>query len=303
MNFAPVALFVFNRPEHTERTINSLLANPEAKETDLIIYSDGWKNEDQKATVNQVRDLISNIKGFKSVKIYPATQNLGLAKSIITGVTEQLKTNNEIIVLEDDMVVSTSFLEYMNFNLTYYKDEPKVASIHGYCYPVDKPLPNLFFQRGADCWGWGTWARAWSFFEPDGKLLLSKLQELKLVDQFDHFGAASKIRMLNNQINGRVDSWAIRWDASVFLKDMLTLYPGKSLVKNIGADGGGTHTKNTNLFDVGELWTNPELQKIPVKENHEAREIFTRFYLHGKRLNPLTRIIFYLKSKNILPRR
>ncbi len=300
---APVVLFVFKRPEHTKSTIKSLAANPEAKDTDLFIFSDGGRNEDEKREVNEVREIISRLEGFRSVHHFYSDKNKGLARSIIDGVTALFQEHNEIIVLEDDMEVAPSFLSYMNFNLELYKDDPKVASVHAYCYPLKEKLPDFFFMRGADCWGWATWKRAWNLFEESGEKLLQELTEKKLLDEFDYYGAASKVRMLKNQIDGKVDSWAIRWDASIFLNEMLTLYPGKSLLKNIGADGGGTHTKSTKIFNVDDFDSLPKLVKIPVEENTLSKKAFSNFYLRSKRLNPLVRIIFFLKSKNMIPRR
>ena len=300
---APVVLFVFKRPEHTKSTIKSLLANPEAKDTDLFIFSDGWRNEKEMKEVEEVRKIISHLEGFRSVHLFFSDKNKGLARSIIDGVTSLLQEYNEIIVLEDDMEVAPTFLKYMNFNLDLYKDNPKVASIHAYCYPIKGKLPDFFFMRGADCWGWATWKRAWTFFDESGENLLQELKEKKLIDEFDYYGAASKVRMLKNQIDGKVDSWAIRWDASIFLKNMLTLYPGKSLLKNIGADGGGTHTKSTKIFNVNDFASLPQLGKIPVEVNPLAQQAFSDFYLRNKRLNPLVRLIFFLKSKNMIPRR
>ncbi|MBK7869107.1 MAG: glycosyltransferase family 2 protein [Ignavibacteriales bacterium] len=300
---APVVLFVFKRPEHTNSTIKSLAANPEAKDTDLFIFSDGGRNEDEMKDVEEVREIISRVEGFRSVHSVLSDKNKGLARSIIDGVTTLLQDHNEIIVLEDDMEVAPSFLSYMNFNLDAYKDNQQVASVHAYCYPFKEKLPPFFFLRGADCWGWATWKRAWNLFEESGEKLLQELTTKNLKDEFDYYGAASKVRMLKNQIDGKVDSWAIRWDASIFLNNMLTLYPGKSLLKNIGADGGGTHTKSTKIFNVDDFESLPELVKIPVEENSLAQKAFSNFYLRSKRLNPFVRIIFFLKSKNMIPRR
>lgn len=300
---APVLLFVFKRPEHTKSTLKSLAANPEAKDTDLFIFSDGGRNEDEMKEVEEVRKIISRVNGFRSINPVFSDKNKGLARSIIDGVTTLLKDHNQIIVLEDDMEVAPTFLRYMNYNLDLYKDDPKVASVHAYCYPLKEKLPDFFFIRGADCWGWATWKRAWNLFEENGEKLLHELTTRKLIDEFDYFGSASKIRMLKNQINGKVDSWAIRWDASIFLNNMFTLYPGKSLLRNIGADGGGTHTKNTRIFNVNDFEPLPELVKIPVEANRSAQKAFSNFYLRNKRLNPFVRIIFFLKSKNMIPRR
>jgi hypothetical protein len=129
----------------------------------------------------------------------------------------------------------------MNSGLDRYEHDERVISIHGYVYPVSTVLPEAFFMRGADCWGWATWKRGWDLFEPDGSRLLREHQARGLEREFDMNGARAYVRMLEDQIAGRCDSWAIRWDAAAFLRDKLTLYPGVSLVRNIGLDNSGTH--------------------------------------------------------------
>lgn len=160
-NLAPIALFVYNRPMHTRQTVEALLANELAAESDLIIFADGAKSGKDADAVQEVREYIHSISGFKSIKINEQDTNQGLANSVIAGVTEVVNESGRIIVLEDDMVTSPYFLNYMNDSLEMYKDEDKVISIHGYMYPVKEKLPETFFLQGADCWGWATWKRGY----------------------------------------------------------------------------------------------------------------------------------------------
>ncbi len=272
MKTAPIILFVYNRPLHTQQTINALLKNTLSAESTLIVYSDGPKlhaNDD----VKKVRDYLKSIKGFKETKIIERSENWGLAKNIIEGVTETLQEYDRTIVLEDDLVTSPYFLTYMNQALELYQDESKVASIHGYIYPTTEHLSDTFFLLGADCSGWGTWRRAWNFFEPDGKKLLKKLRDQNLCHKFDYNGSYPFTKMLKDFTNGRNNSWAVRWYASAFLENMLTLYPGKSLIQNIGMDGSGTHCGETDILDT-EISTNPVLmEKLDIKENPRERVI------------------------------
>jgi hypothetical protein len=218
-----------------------LKANPLAAQSDLFVFSDGPKNADAAAGVAQVRELLKGLTGFRSVTVAERERNFGLAASIISGVTDIVSRHGAVIVLEDDLVTSPHFLRYMNDALELYRDREEVASIHGYIYPVEGALPETFFLRGADCWGWATWKRAWELFEPDGAKLLARLRDGKLTKAFDRDGSYEYTRMLEDQISGRNDSWAVRWYASAFLADRLTLYPGRSLVQNIGMDALGTH--------------------------------------------------------------
>jgi hypothetical protein len=258
MNQAPIALFTYRRLEHTHRTIAALQTNHLADRSDLIIFSDGSKNETDIEDVTKVRDFLKTIEGFRSVSIIHREQNIGLANSIIGGVTEVLRQYERIIVVEDDLVTSPHFLTYMNDGLETYANTQRVVSIHGYLLPVEKQLPETFFRRGADCWGWGTWRRGWDCFNPNGQYLLDELKKRRLTHKFDLDGAYPFTEMLEGQIAGKSNSWAIRWHASAFLADKLTLYPGRSLVSNIGHDNSGTHCGTDSRFDVN-------LSQSPIK--------------------------------------
>ena len=279
MNFAPVALFVYNRPQHTRQTVEALLANAESAQTPLYIFSDAPKNAAGNKEVAEVRSMLRNITGFKSVSIIERENNFGLANSIIAGVSHICAEHGRVIVLEDDLVTSPYFLKFMNEGLEKYQDEHQVISIHGYIYPVEQALPETFFLKGADCWGWATWKRGWDLFDPDGKKLLAELKRRKLTRQFDFDGSYPYIKMLKNQIVGKNNSWAIRWYASAFLAGKLTLYPGRSLVHNTGIDGSGTHCSDTMDFS-GELAHSPiTIEDIKVEESLIARQQFVKFHL------------------------
>ena len=223
MNLAPIVLFVYNRPWHTKQTVKALQNNDLANKSKLYIFSDAAKNDAEVENVEKVREYIKTIDGFKHITIVEREKNCGLANSIISGVTEIVNSYGKIIVLEDDLVTSKYFLSFMNGALEFYKDESKVISIHGYIYPIKSDLPETFFIKGADCWGWATWKRGWDIFEADGKKLLDELKDKNLEKKFDINGSYAYTRMLSGQVARRNNSWAIRWYASAFLKDKLTL--------------------------------------------------------------------------------
>lgn len=266
MALAPIALFVYNRPKHTEYTVNFLKNNILANESDLFIFSDAPKKPSQSEFVNSVRKYIHGITGFKTVKIIENDINKGLSNSIIDGVTRLCKEFGQVIVLEDDLVTSPHFLSYMNEALDIYRHNDTVISIHGYMYPIKAKLPETFFLKGADCWGWATWDRGWNLFEPDGNKLLHELKQKNMVNQFNYNGAFNNMKIFKKR-----DSWCIRWHASAFLKYKLTLYPGVSLVNNIGVDGTGEHCGSTNYYDC-EVSMHPlKIKEIAVTENEEVR--------------------------------
>jgi len=273
---APIALFTYNRPWHTQQTVEALLNNAETKDSDLIVFSDGEKDSLSSPKVDDVRQYLKTIEGFKSVRIVEREENIGLAQSIIFGVTEVVNEYGRIIVLEDDLLTSPYFLKYMNDGLKLYQDDERVISLHGYSYPIEN-LPETFFLKGADCWGWATWKQEWSLFEPDGKKLLAQLKQRNLMDRFDFFGAFDYSGMLKGQIEGKNDSWAIRWYASALLHSKFTLYPGQPLVHNTGNDGSGRHCSAIDTFDT-VLALDPVLVgEIAIEEHQGALAQFGHF--------------------------
>jgi hypothetical protein len=295
IKLAPIILFVYNRPDHTRQTIESLSANIYADESDLIIYSDAPKNQQAELGVQAVRSYIKTIQRFKSITIIERDKNWGLANSIIDGVTNIINQYGKVIVLEDDMITSPYFLTYMNDGLTVYEKDDRVASIHGYIYPTKNRLPDYFFIRGADCWGWATWKRGWDVFNPNGQLLLNEIKKRKFEKLFNFNNSYDYIGMLQDQIEGKVSSWAIRWYASAFLADKYTLYPGTSFVKNIGFDGSGTHCGDTDIYDTFFSYVYKPLSLIDVSDSAIARKIITHyFYTTGKR-NILRRLVRFIK--------
>lgn len=293
MQIAPIVLFAYNRPWHLAQTVEALRRNELAGLSDLVIYSDGPKNPEDRLKVEEVRKYLRTIEGFKSTKIIEREKNYGLATSIITGVNETIDHYGRIIVLEDDLVTSPYFLRYVNEGLNYYEEEDRVISIVGYIYPVED-LPQTFFLRGTDCLGWATWKRGWDLFEADGQKLLSELKQRQLTRQFDFNGAYPYTKMLGHQIQGKISSWAIRWHASGFVKGLLTLFPGRSLVSHIGGDGSGTNCQVTDHLDV-QLSDSPvPIKDIPVIEHELARKKIQRYML-SLRLPFIIRLKLFVK--------
>lgn len=279
MSYAPILLFVYTRPDHARMTIESLLQNSLAKESELYIYSDAAKNEETQPAVDEVRRLIHTVSGFARITIIEREENWGLAKSIIDGVTTRVKEYGRVIVLEDDLVVAPHFLKFMNDALEVYKDEPKVGHIQACEFFEDSTLPDTFLIKWTGSWGWATWERAWNLFNPDGKALLKELEERKLTRTFDFNNKYGFTRMLRRQIEGKNNSWAIRWNTSLFLKDVLSLNVGKSLVKNVGFDGSGTNCGGGGLY-ASSLYQEelPVIKIEPIEENRKARKSVENYY-------------------------
>ncbi|MCX6762593.1 MAG: glycosyltransferase [Candidatus Moranbacteria bacterium] len=245
---APIVLFVYNRPWHTRKTLESLEKNDLAKESELFIFSDGPKEgatREQLEKISETRKVIKEKKWCGKVNILEREKNMGLANSVIGGVTEIIGKFGKIIVLEDDFLLSKNFLKYMNNALERFEKEEKIMQISGYTFPADIPEKvDAFFLPFTTSWGWGTWKRVWDIFDEsaEGAKILDENKELRY--KFDLEGSYPYYKMLKAQQNKKVDSWAIRFYLSVFLKNGLTLYPRKTLVNNIGFDGSGVHCRS-----------------------------------------------------------
>ncbi len=276
---APILLFVYNRPAHTRKVIHSLQDNALAGESELFIFSDGPKDETSCPAVEEVRRFIHTVKGFKKVTVIEQATNRGLADSIIEGVTSVVNEYGRVIVLEDDLIVAPGFLRFMNDALEIYRDVNRIGHIQACEFTGDPTLPDTFLIKWTGSWGWATWKRAWKHFNPDGKELLAELERRRLTRTFDFNGKYGYTRMLRHQTEGKNNSWAIRWNASLFLRDMLSLNAGKSLVVNEGFDGSGTNCGGGNLYHSTLYRKRLTVHPItPVIENREARAAYVRYY-------------------------
>lgn len=276
---APILLFAYNRPRHLQRTVEALAQNPLAQDSELFVFADGARTEDDREDVDLVRSYIHTIEGFKTVHRVERDRNYGLAANIIDGVTRVVNEYGRVIVLEDDLVTAPGFLQFMNDALDTYADEPRVGHIQAYDFTQNPRLPETFLIKFTGSWGWATWQRAWQHFNPDGQYLLDELRRRHLTHRFDFNGKYGFTRMLRRQVEGKNNSWAIRWNASLFLQDILSLNVGRSLVQNEGFDGSGTHCGADHLYQAKLYPDRLRVEKIsPITENLEARKIFERYY-------------------------
>lgn len=282
MQLAPIALFVYNRPEHTKKTLGALSQCELASESDLYIFADGPKENASTEIIdkiNKVHEIIDGVKWSKNIYIEKKPTNLGLAKSIVAGVTTLCNKFGRVIVLEDDLLVSKNFLTYMNNSLEKYKDCSNVYQISGFMFPVSfKCKDDAFFLNLTTTWGWGTWNRAWKLFDWNPKDIQEKIQNKAILKRFDLNGVYPYSKMLIDRINGKNDSWGILWWWAVFNANGLVLHPAQTLVANIGFDGTGTHCgKQQRIFknmltDIADL-------KLPlvIKENNKYFRIIRKY--------------------------
>lgn len=281
MNLAPVVLFTYNRADHLARTLDALKANLLASESDLYVFSDAASCEAHAGGVQEVRRLLRTVTGFRSVHVTEHAVNRGLAANVIAGVTDLVNRYGKVIVLEDDLITSPYFLTFMNEALEKYKDEERVMNVQGHVLHTRRELPETFFIRFINSWGWGTWKRAWDQFEPDGARLLSRLEERGLTREFDFDNRYPFTRMLRRQVEGLNHSWAIRWNATVFLNGGLSLNAGRSLVLNIGTDGSGTNFRTSAAYHT-VLYNGPVSidTERPLEEDSQARRQIGRVFAY-----------------------
>lgn len=281
MQLAPIILFVYNRPEHTRKTIEALQRNPLAAESDLVIFSDGPRRESDRRRIREVREFLKSISGFRRVSVRESDVNRGLADSIIEGVTSVVNEYGRVIVLEDDLVVSPYFLSYMNDALTYYADVERVMHISGYWYPIEEAeMPETFFLPLPSSWGWATWARAWRCFEKNPKELRNSFSRDDIT-QFNLDGANDFWEQVIHNLNGKATTWAIFWYAAIFRRNGLCLYPSQSAVKNIGNDGTGVHCLITDKYDSGLANSRVSQFQEMIAEDKVALDYLKRFYVRN----------------------
>lgn len=288
-NLAPIVLFVYNRPEHTRKTLQALSLNRLASDSKLYIYCDGISANatDEEIGKNRaVKKIISDVSGFEEIKIIERPENYGLARNIIDGVTNVVNKHGKIIVLEDDIVTSPYFLTFMNESLEKYGDVKRVMHVSGFLFESknqDK-LPETFFLKFMSCWGWGTWVDRWEQLIEDPSRLLNQLNEENSLSEFNLDGVISFDKQLKYNIEGKKDTWAIKWFTTIFLNDGLCLYPRKSLVRNIGLDGSGVHYRNKasnkqNKAYISNLAKKKiQLYDISINESETARNYLKEYF-------------------------
>lgn len=297
-NLAPIALFVYNRPEHTKRTVESLLRNPLAKFSELFIFSDAAKTYESRNLVEQVRKYVRSIDGFKSVWVTERENNYGLANSIIHGVTKLCNDYAKVIVLEDDLFIAPTFLNYMNEALVRYQDDEKVMQISGHMFPLHiEADSDAIFLPFTTSWGWATWKRAWEKFDPAAKAYETLKIDAQKRKAFDLDNSYPYFKMLEQQKKGLTDSWAIRWNLSVFIDNGLVLFPRATLVNNHGFDGSGIHCGEISDFASSDLNFEVNVYPRAVQIAEEQKQQIYQFLRYSQHFKPNTGI--YSLAKNL----
>lgn len=320
MRYSPIILFVYNRPIHTQKTLEALSQNTLAQDSELFIFADGPKQNEsleQLEKINETRKIVHSKKWCKKNTIIESKVNKGLATSIISGVTDIIDKYGTAIVLEDDIVTGRFFLEFMNESLSKYKDNKDVMHITGWRDPVKRAKnDSCFFYPTMDCWSWATWKDRWQYFKKDA-LYYKSIFTKKMIYDFNIEGSDPGMWcQIEQNIEGKINTWAIFWYASIFLRNGLCLAPTKSLCKNIGFDNSGVHCGANESQEIRES-IDYKVKNFPSKIKTDRKEFiknkkFLKYVKYNRKFSIKrliksfipkklkTKIKSYLSKKNTL---
>jgi len=276
MSKIAIAVFAYRRPAHLDHVLQALQVQLKQIPLPLHLFIDGARCEKDIEAVKCCANVATSFARTVDLQMHTSSVNQGLYQSLTKGVTAILEQYDQIVVIEEDILTSPHFLSYMVSALDCYKDQPCVASIHGYLPPIPSPLPESFFLRGADCWGWATWRDRWSLYRHDAAAMAAEIRSRGLSRAFDLGGRVPNLRLLDDRATSRSGSWAICWHASCFLAERYTLHPGRSLVRNIGLDHSGEHCKPSASLEAILTDTPLPVIRQKVEENKAIVEAFAR---------------------------
>lgn len=312
LNCAPIVFFAFNRPDHTLRSLQALQRNPLAARSVLYIYADGPRPDETDEgleRIREVRRIIASEQWCGRVVLRPRDKNVGLIVGLPSGISEVLEEHDRVIVIEDDVVVSPGFLEYMNTALDLYADDERVMHVSGYLSPIDIPddyPETTFFYNHTTCWGWGTWRRAWQYFTRDGARLMREIDvsgRKKYVNLDNSYEYYWSMRYLDE---GRYQDWNVYWHVAVTLRGGHCLHPVRSLTVNTGFDGSGVHCQEDVDYRAPAVAEHLPIRKIPVEEDRQLRAQLNRRpwrTMAELRLKSIVRHLYFgIKDSSLLRR-
>jgi hypothetical protein len=292
MQLAPIVLFVYNRPWHTQQTLNALAKNELAAESILYVFADDAKSnatEEDLKKINQVHAIVKNQKGFKEIQLIKREKNYGLADNIVSGVTEVVNKFSKVIVLEDDIITSPYFLKFLNDGLNLYENSGNVYSINSYMFPIECKEATTFLSfLATSSWGWATWSEKWKVYKSDINYK-SVIQNNKFLKARFNFADYNYVSLLDNK-----NSWAIKWYYSVFIRNGLGLFTTNTLSKHIGAGEDATHVK-TN-FNQMDLYCKPINVKLNEAIDFELNEKLISYFTLSSKSKLVRNLICLIKK-------
>lgn len=278
-SLSPIVLFAYKRPQHLAKALEALSRCSLINASTLIIYADAAKygaTEEDRVKVRTVREMVRKIDWCGELIVREREVNYGFQNQIL-GVSEVLETYDRVIVLEDDLLVAHSFLEFMNRALRLYRDDDDVMHVSGYMLPLKGHLPDTLFYNAASCWGWGTWRRAWQYFRDEPA---AQLEEISNHPKRSYFDCPPYwyLNQLRDNVRGTVRTWDGMWHATVFLHGGLCLHPGRSLVSNIGHDGSGENCVPSQQFDTTVDSSSLVVERVAKREHPTIRSMIAEQY-------------------------
>jgi hypothetical protein len=273
MNKTPLALFTYNRPSHTQQTLDALAQCARFDECDILIFCDGLKKEEHRADVEATRQVIQAWAQIHPAQIVVREHNLGLKKSIETGVGDLCRQYGRVIVLEDDIIVSEAFIDFMLSALDHYENDDRVMQVAGFTFPfAPHAAQGAMLLPLSTTWGWATWERAWQHYSPDPTPSHAILQDRKKSYAFDLEGAYPYTAMLAGVAEGKIQSWGVLFWFAVWQRGGLVVYPRQSLAQNMGFDGSGVNS------GTGKIPWNTPLNKREMLKWEFPSQADTRAY-------------------------
>lgn len=256
MNLAPIGIITYSRIDHLKKTINSLKANDLAKESELYIFLDGPKKGDEEK-VNIVREYIYTIDGFKKVNIIERKKN-NLMENAFLAHQQLLNEHGKQIYMEDDNIVSPSFLQFMNDGLEFYKDDKRIFAISGFNLPAKFPsdykhdyyLSTYFNGWGFASWGDRDYLNIINYNGQYNEIIADKKLYKKVNKAFP--GLVSGLKLIHEE---KLNAGDYKIAFHLIKNDLYTIRPIKSLVNNIGNDGSGVNCGINNRYQNSDLNT------------------------------------------------
>lgn len=297
-SYAPIAIFVYKRPEHTFKCLSALVQNKEFYQSKIYVFCDGPKeNEsiDNRNLIEQTRDIIKGFDNEKTFIIHENETNKGLANSLVNGINFVFKQHEKIIVIEDDILVSVDFLKYINWGLNCFRENNKIATIQGFQFSIFKGKQQYFLDSAVGCWGWATWNDRWNLYQSDANQLIDEIQSTNQISEFNINDTYNFFELLNSTATGKIDSWAIKWYASLFTQKKLNLYPTISFTNNIGNDGSGSH--NEINYSNSTLGTFVKIDPNSIIQNERFQYKIYLFRKRIKRLKQIKNLLLKIKLK------
>lgn len=298
---APIVLFIYNRPDHTQKVIDALRQNTLAKQSILYVFADGPKEtatSEQKTRIEETRRIASRVIGFQKVHLMFSEKNKGCAKSIIDGVTYVVNKHGRVIVVEDDIVTIPQFLQYMNDALNVYDKDHRIWAVGGMNMDVQLPQKyttkhDVYLVRRSCSWGWATWRTRWRDIDWEVRDADKFFSDPKAMRRFDR-GGDGMAQMLKDQLDSKIDAWDIVWDYHIYKHNGYCIYPVRSFTYNVGLDGSGTHYVTGKEADAQAPLFNPEKDQLRLephlRPNREVQRIFYNYWGDNPKLSFTTTV-------------